>query len=246
MVALNNKKILVTRERSQAQAFIEAIKKRGGTPLVCPLLKIECHCKKIDTSDYEWIFFTSANGVRCFLKENLLDRKIKIAVVGHKTEEALIEKGFKADFIPSVYNAETLAKEFIKQYPKANNLILVRGNKSRKILPDAFERLKLDYVNHIVYETLINYEAEEKLNELMAKQIDYFTFMSPSTLIAAQEMLTEANFELLKKSEIVCIGTTTEKRALQLGCRSVYIPNEFTSGSMLDKISELISLKGRV
>lgn len=245
-LALEGQKILVTREASQGQSFIETIKKRGGIPIACPLLKINCCEHEIEIKDYEWIFFTSANGVNCFLKQNTLNKEIKIAVVGHKTEEALIKQGYKADFMPSVYNAETLAKEFIQAYPQADQIILVRGNKSRKVLPEAFDQLGLSYVNHLVYETLINYQIKEELNKLLLEEIDYFTFMSPSTLVAAKELLSKANFDLLKKSQLICIGTTTEKKALQLGCRSVYIPKEFTSEGILDKISELTALKGRV
>lgn len=238
--SLNDKKILVTREASQADEFIKVIKRRGGVAITCPLLKVVCLDKKININHYEWIFFTSANGVKCYFNQATLNKNIKIAVVGHKTEEALIKQGYKADFIPSVYNAETLAKEFIQGYPHADNIILVRGDKSRNVLPEAFEALGLNYVKHLVYQTLINYEAKTRLNELLSSEIDYVTFMSPSTLTAAKEMLTAINFDRLKKSNVICIGTTTEKQALEMGCRSVYIPDEFTAEGMLDKISQLI------
>src|SRR5699024_5253694 len=118
---LQNKHILVTREKDQAKVFANQIKLHGGIPYIVPLLKISCsvdrnHLKIVENIEqYEWIFFTSANGVRFFF--NMWEKKFgmrnlghqKFAVVGRKTNEALQKYGYESTFMPSIYNAETMA-----------------------------------------------------------------------------------------------------------------------------------------
>src|SRR5699024_7856966 len=90
--------------------------------------------KEIHLDDFNWIFFTSANGVDCFLNQleytHFLET-INIAVFEHKTENALKKYGVTADFTPTVYNAVAMSEEFLKKHPFANHILLIRGNLSR-------------------------------------------------------------------------------------------------------------------
>lgn len=241
---LAKKNILVTREATQAVEFNHMIEMTLGKVLSAPLLKINpIKFKKINPSDYNWLFFTSANGVDCFLNQmedkNFLN-SIKIAAVGHKTENALKKYGYTADFIPTVYNAEEMSKEFINKYPLANHILLVRGNLSRNVLPDYFSALKLDFDNLVVYETVVNKQIKSKLNYIFkTEKIDYITFMSPSTINSFLELLDDKFHLIALETKVICIGTTTERIALEHGFKHVSIPKQFTAESMLEKIEEI-------
>src|SRR5690625_1113715 len=137
--SLQGRKVLVTREKTQARQFSDLVEKSNGVPIEVPLLSVQCRTinNEVKLEQFSWIFFTSAHGVDCFFKQ--IGHKdhikhIQFATVGHKTELALKQYGYKAAFIPSTYNAWAMAKEFFEQYPLANNILLVRGNLSRKLL----------------------------------------------------------------------------------------------------------------
>ena len=68
---------------------------------------------------------------------------VKIAVVGHKTENALAKWiNYEADFIPTVYDADTMAAEFLQEYPIADNLLLSsRKSFTRCITESASQKL---------------------------------------------------------------------------------------------------------
>ncbi len=241
---LANKSILVTREASQAIEFNQKIKDASGNVLNAPLLKINpIKFESFNPTNYNWLFFTSANGVEKFINQltNLAWLKtIKIAVVGHKTEDALKKHHLVADFIPTVYNAVEMAKEFTTKYPQANKILLVRGNLSRNVLPNFFQKMNIDYDTVVVYETVINKEIKPRLNWIFkTKQIDYITFMSPSTIDNFMTLLDEKYHNQALKIKVICIGTTTEKLALEKGFKHVSIPNQFTAESMLEKITEM-------
>ena len=240
---LANKKILITREASQAKEFTKLIELSQGKPILAPLLKINSvnfTMKNLD--DYNWIFFTSANGVECFLSnlENKeLLKKCRIAAVGHKTEQALKKYNIEADFIPTVYNALKMSAEFLEKYPNANNLLLVRGNLSRNILPDFFTKHNILFDKVVVYETVENKESKELLNYIYSNEkIDYITFMSPSTIKSFIKLLDDKYHTIAKQTKVVCIGTTTENLALKEGFEHVHIPEEFTAESMIEVINK--------
>src|SRR5699024_2740287 len=129
----------ITRERKQAQKLVDLVEHNGGFPVVVPLLTISCKRenkqKKIvhDLLDYQWIFFTSTNGVHCFfqiLQEYGLTRTALsnhyLGAVGSKTAASLESYGCTPDFVPTTFNANVMAKEFLPRYPTAGPILLIR------------------------------------------------------------------------------------------------------------------------
>ena len=244
MKPLAGKKILVTREESQAKAFSRQIALAGGIPIELPLLEIHCTHRIEDKpiwkrlgSSYSWILFTSAYGVNCFFNQlevlGLTQAQLasaKIAVVGHKTEDSLKQYGLHAHFIPSCYDAETMAMEFLRKNPRPGTLLLVRGNLSRDVLPQTFARENIAFDELEVYETVYNKEAGSKLPDVLkANEFDFYTFTSPSSV----EAFFEVGGSIESETAVCCIGTTTSKRAEQLGISNIIIPEQYTIEGMI-------------
>ncbi|MGM8366335.1 uroporphyrinogen-III synthase [Virgibacillus sp. W0181] len=250
-LSLQQKKILVTREQKQAFIFSEKIRHHDGVSVEVPLLDIMCKktSHKVDVSEYDWVFFTSANGVECFLKTNrFAGMKPSFAVVGHKTEHALKKFGCRAHFVPSIYNADVMAKEFMEKHPKAKKLLLVRGNRSRDVLPKQFTRHGMLFDTIEVYETNYNQSSKTQLQQLFQTNhsIDFITFTSPSTIDACMEFIDDTNtMENVLSTVCVCIGTTTEKRAKEAGFQNVLVPDVFTIEGMIDQMSRYLMKEGR-
>lgn len=248
-LTLQGRRILVTREKTQAQSLSREIALRGGVPIEVPLLKISCQYFKGDypiwnrLETYEWLFFTSANGVHCFFKQlkdknlplHTLDHSL-IAAVGHKTENALKEYGYQADFIPTVYDADTLAREFFHKFPDVvGPFLLIRGNKSLELLPTVFRMKNIAFDSIVTYETSANIDIKDTLITTLQKyNIDIISFTSPSAIDVFVELggLQFVNIN----GPIACIGTTTEKRALEVGFTNTIVPKEFTIEGMIAAI----------
>ncbi|MEC5422029.1 uroporphyrinogen-III synthase [Virgibacillus sp. C22-A2] len=252
-ISLHEKKILITREESQAKEFTEMVRFYGGQPVEVPLLTISCKDKPeskqllTNLNKYEWLFFTSANGVNCFfqlVKKYKIDwavfQTMKMAVVGHKTEAALKGFGFTASFMPTTYNADVMANEFLNRETGKIPVLLVRGNRSREVLPARFSKYGLPYDLLEVYDTSYNYQMKHRLNDILKNgNIDYITFTSPSTVEAFWEMATAES-----RIPCACIGTTTELRARELGFNSVITPQEFTIDELIASLSNYITERG--
>ncbi len=219
----------------------------GGIPVEVPLLKITCKAGQDEirtlqgNEHFSWLFFTSVNGVHCFfqlLDYYGIDKKVlvrsKFAAVGHKTAGALEKYGFQTDFIPSVYSAETMTNEFsLSNVYTDGPILLIRGNRSRNVLPDWFREKGIQFTQLEVYETGRNVSVKDELNhQLQQNNLDIITFTSPSSVEAFMDMKeTNITADVL----IACIGTTTGERAQDFGLRNLLIPDEFTIDGMLEK-----------
>ncbi|ASK63053.1 uroporphyrinogen-III synthase [Virgibacillus phasianinus] len=252
--ALRDKRILITREENQSKPFADLVADLGGVPIVIPLLKITCRHYKGDPhlleqlSNYQWIIFTSANGVHCFFEEfnsKTLNDTVKFAVVGHKTEMALKQYGTTASFVPSVYNAEVMAMEYMQEITINGPLLIVKGSRSRMVIQQAFSENDLAFDELVMYETTSNTENHLLLNNTLKQgSPDFITFTSPSTVEAFMECGCDRQVQQAQQLPCVCIGSTTEERARELGFVQILVPNQFTIEGMVEKIAHYIKEKG--
>lgn len=248
-IDFKQKRILITRDESRGSVFAKQVTRYGGQAIVTPLIKITCTSDSDQQElmericDYEWIVFTSANGVNCFFSQlERAKKKVKqalFAVVGPKTNQALQMFGYEADFIPRVYNAKTMAPEILKKHRPTGPVLLVQGQLSGTVLEVAFYQEEIPYDCMKVYETGTNAEAKPDLQHaLQTDEIDFITFMSPSTVDAFIELAGESGSKVA--STIVCVGTTTAKRAREQGFTNVFVPETFTVEGMIKKMDDLI------
>src|SRR5699024_3006345 len=166
--------------------------------------------KEIQLDDYNWIFFTSANGVDCFLnqlEDTHFVETINIEVDENKTENALKKYGVTADFNTTVYDTGAMYAEFIKKHSFANHILLIRVNLSRNVLTNYFTEKQLDFENLVVYETVANKQIKSTLNNIFETEtVDYITFMSPSTIRSFLELLDKKYHAEALEIQVICIG----------------------------------------
>jgi uroporphyrinogen III methyltransferase/synthase len=126
-LALQGKRILVTRAATQASQFTDLLISRGAEVIVMPTLAIipPTSWEMLDRAianlpDYDWLILTSANAVESFFnrlqqsgKDSRALHSLKIAVVGRKTSEALANYGITPDLVPTDFVADSLVDAFI-------------------------------------------------------------------------------------------------------------------------------------
>ncbi|MCC3356535.1 uroporphyrinogen-III synthase [Bacillus sp. REN16] len=254
---LLGKTILNTRGKKQAAEFSKKILAAGGTPIEIPLLTfqrskittfIEETIKCLHT--YDWLIFTSKNGVDSFfdlydLVVEKVSRKIlmpKIAVVGTKTETALLAKGYKPELVPDEFIAEGLFESLRPYVKKGVRFLLARGNLSRSYLVDELTNHGAFATDLIVYETVGDSSERERLIHLLKeKQIDVITFTSPSTVKQFYKMVEQTEWEeWTKHVTFACIGPETSKAAKQLQIPIHICPNNYTSDFLLAEIIDFL------
>lgn len=240
MSRLQGKKIIVTRQAKQAKSLIKLIEGEGGVPILVPLIRTHCISSEFKPrpTSFEWIFFTSVNGVNCFFKQNKIEAGEKIAVVGEKTRQAVLNYHERVEFMPSSYHADTMVKEFFEQYPAADNFLVVRGNIARPTLLEAFKKYKRNYEAITVYKTEKNSQMQGKLiHILQEKDVDAITFTSPSTVEAFVSFVKHSSvYEKALQMRVAAIGTTTAKALHSHGFKQISTPKKFTVEAMVEQL----------
>ncbi len=241
--SLSGRRIVITRPAGQsANDWRGRLEAQGATVIELPLIKVS---KAVDLNtlaevlqefgSYEWIVFTSVNGVKYFFEEFIRVHEdirtlgvVRIAAVGEATVAALKDLHLRVDLQPKKASGEELALEMLKRESMDSAKVLViTGNKNREVLVEKLHEGRAIVDTLPVYKTEENSLADDPVAaDFRAKGADAILFASPS---AAQSFFDQAAALKLaakaKKPLAGSIGTTTTAAMKQLG-----LPVDFEAG----------------
>ncbi|MGG1664167.1 uroporphyrinogen-III synthase [Brevibacillus sp. NRS-1366] len=256
---LTGKRIMVTRAKSQVRELVDRIEHLGGEAYAFPLLKMvpPTDCSKLDEAiselhTYDWMIFTSVNGVRFFF-ERMRELGVgvdaitsQLAAVGPKTAEVLIAQGLSVAVIPSDYVAESLLTSLHQELLPGQRVLLPRADIARKTLPKKLTGLGMKVTEVDVYHTVIDAElAPEAAFQLKQRKIDVILFTSSSTVthfVSAMAPFQAPGW--LDQVRIACIGPITAETARQNGLAVHVVASEYTVEGLLDALLENLGGNG--
>jgi uroporphyrinogen III methyltransferase/synthase len=249
--------VVVTRAREQASDFRLLLEERGAHCLEFPTIEVippaswDPLDKAIQNLDqYDWVIFTSINGVRFFfqrLQEQGEDVRalhgIRIAAIGPKTASGLEKRGLRLDFVPSEYRAEAVIDGLGAEEVRSKRFLLPRAAKAREILPEKIMEMggQIDVVP--VYETIRSSGKIEGVKDLLKKGfISCITFTSSSTVENFAKMFAEEDLpSLVEKACIACIGPITAQTAREHGLEVKLMPREYTIEALTAEVVQYFS-----
>jgi uroporphyrinogen III methyltransferase/synthase len=197
---LRNTKILVTRSWQQAPAFTEKLMAYGAQVIEMPTLIISPPDSWFaldeaiaSLSRYNWLMFTSANGVTnflerlCFAHKSIKDlANLKIAVVGVKTAQTLQSYGLQPDLVPTNFIADGLVEAFQNSgYLLANQEILFPRvqSGSRDLLIEELQKMGAIVTAVPAYESCCPPQIDaDSLAHLQSGTVNIITFASSKTV----------------------------------------------------------------
>ena len=249
---LLGKRIVVTRARQQASDLVKQLSDLGAECLEYPTIEIKAPrdprpLKQAVTnvSEYDWIVFTSVNGVSYFFEQLYAAGRdvralggLKTAAIGPATAARLLEFGFNSDIVPETYRAESVVKAFEKEKLKGKKVLLPRAREARPILPKELSRMGAEVVEVPAYETLKAVEnSDELVKQLKNKQVDMITFTSSSTVKNFKALLPPEDFSVLVKDvTIASIGPITSDTAEELGFDVKISAESYTIPGLIEAI----------
>lgn len=249
---LMGKTIVVTRSREQASDLVEQLSDLGAECLECPTIKIAPPeddapmAAALDRlTDYEWLVFTSVNGVKCFFRKLFESGRdvrslgrVKTCTIGPATSDCLLAHGIRTDILPASFRAESIIEAFSKENIKGKKILLPRALEARAILPEELTRLGATVDEVPVYRTLQDTtNAGTIIERLEAKTIDMITFTSSSTAKNFKALLPADRFhDLVKNVTIAAIGPITADTAESLGMKAHLVADTFTIPGLCEAI----------
>lgn len=251
---LHGKKILVTRPIGQSEKLVEGLEELGAKVLEFPVIRI------VETEDYiplqkaleciheyNWMVFTSSNGVHKFFKQlNKLRKDIrllaglKLAVVGPATAASLCSHGVFPDYMPDSYTTRDLLKGLVKLVEQKGKVLLLRSEIASDELAEGLRKNGISFDDIAVYKTETNLAGTMQVPDFFTGNgIDFITLASPSSAdalvsIAGRQILEDAG------AGIVCIGPVTAAAVRKLGFEVAGVADEYTDEGMINKLIELV------
>jgi uroporphyrinogen III methyltransferase/synthase len=226
---LSGKRIVVTRTRKQAGALTNQLRALGADVIELPTIRIEpptdlrAFAELVqDAHAYDWIVFTSPNGVNAFfdLFYKLYDdaREIggaRIAAIGPATAQRLKHFHIHVDLLPDEFVAESLVREFRKEGGIENLRVLIaRAEKARDLLPKELSALGAIVDEGFAYRTVPETRDDSGARRrLLEEGADLITFTSSSTV----ENFLALELPWPAKMRVASIGPITSKTARDRG-----------------------------
>ena len=249
---LFGKRILVTRAKHQAKQLSQSLLRYGALPVELPGIKIQSLSDPSEMDKaisnlrgYQWIVFTSVNGVSAFfqrLNELNFDSRwlygLKIGAIGPATARALGDKGLIADCIPKRYTTKGLLAELTQRDIAGKKVLLPRADIASKELTEGIQRLGAKSHEVTAYRTIRYATGIAKAKELLLKgEIDIILFTSPSTvnnLLGA----FRGDRMALEKALIVCIGPQTASAVKKAGLIPKIVARKHTIPGILEAMEK--------
>lgn len=194
---LFGKRIAVTRTRLQAGALVEQLRQLGADAFEMPTIRIEPAPNKREfyesvayAHSYEWLVFTSPNGVDAFFNaffEIYRDARdlggVRIAAIGPATAARVNAFRFQVDVQPEKYVAEEIIAALQKETSLDNvKILLARAEGARDVLPNELSRLGAIVDEVIAYRTVPETSDESGgIERYKTEGADMVTFTSSST-----------------------------------------------------------------
>lgn len=255
---LFGRRIVVTRARSQASHLVRLIEELGGEAVEFPVIRTQPPTKPeavqaLDAAlgrldEFDWVIFTSVNGVDHFfdrIRKLRIDiRKLngaRIAAVGSKTAEALERRGLLVDVLPAKFQGDDLLASIEAEMKPGQTALLPTADIAKAYIPARLKQLGLNVTEVDVYETVPDTTGGTEIIQLLEdKAISIVTFTSSSTvthlLTALKELGVERPNELLQSCQIACIGPMTAQTAEEAGLKVHFLAKEATVESLVESL----------
>jgi uroporphyrinogen III methyltransferase/synthase len=244
---LFGQRIVITRDRRQGAMLSEPLEELGAEVLPLPVIEIrppldpaplDRAIARLET--YDWIIFTSANGVQGFLDRldvstrDLRSLKAKLCAIGPGTSAALEALHLKVDRVPEQFVAESLVEAFAADDLRGVRILLPRAAVARDVLPVELSRRGATVDVCEAYHTVEPAGAAAKAREVLARKPHWITFTSSSTV---KNLVSAVGAEALRPFRLASIGPITSATIREHGLEVAVEADPHTIPGLVQAVS---------
>lgn len=253
---LAGRSVLVTRTREQAHSLVEPLEALGAEVLAMPVLET------VDPEDwgpvdeaiaaigtYDWIIFTSTNGVDRFLRR-FRDQhgsyddlaSTCLAAVGSATAHRMRAEGYPPTIVPEDFRAEGLVAAFQEMDDvNCRRVLIPRAEEAREVLPEALREMGCDVDVVVVYRTAPAAPDPDVIARLREHGVDVLTFTSGAIAGAFLDAISSSGLDpddVMEDALVASIGPVTTEALHRLGYDEDIEARESTMGSLVRAVAE--------
>lgn len=247
---LAGKRVLVTRPRAQAPELAARLAALGAEAVEAPAIRIvppddarplAAACAA--AASFDWIVFTSANGVDAFAQRLAAGggaapalAGVRICAIGPATGDRAAGYGLRVDLEPSDNRGEGVGAALrAGRDLRGKRILLPRADLARPALPAALRAAGADVVEVTAYRTVAaaGWPGPAVREMLLKRELHAVTFTSASAVRNAVRSLGPAQaVDLLRPTVVASIGPVTARAARQLGVETSVMPSIRTAPAL--------------
>jgi uroporphyrinogen III methyltransferase/synthase len=260
---LFGKRVVLTRAQEQAREFSQLLAAYGAEPVEVPTIQIvpPASWQAIDDAvtrlnTYQWLIFTSVNGVRPFMdrlhvagKDARALASLRLCAIGPRTAQELGTYGVTPDVVPHEFQAEGVIAALGHVGIRGSHVLIPRAEVAREILPEQLRELGATVEVIPVYRTIVPaVDVVSLTQQLHDGRVAAVTFTSSSTVRNFVEVLggRDAVRSLVARVVIACIGPITARTAEEYGLTVTVMPAENTLPALAEAIVRYFKEGARV
>ncbi len=243
---LFGQRIVVTRAKDQADSLSAPLRHLGAEVVELPTIEIQpaTDYTALDAAiarlpEYDWLIFTSVNGVRFFLERldashtDLRAIRGKLCAIGPATRDALEQFHLKVDVMAEQYVAEGLLQTLSDFSLRSAKILIARAAVARDILPDELRRrgATVDVVE--AYRTAAPADLAARAADVLAQKTDWIAFTSSST---ATNLIAACGTAPLTNIRVASIGPVTSETLRQAGVEVAVEASPHTVPALVEAI----------
>lgn len=246
MPALTGIRIAVTRAAEQAEELVRALRIRGADVVATPLIRIspridedEVRAAMVKLDDYDWIVFTSVNGVDLFMRAlqsagEDIRSAAGVACVGPATAAAAVRHGLEPSVIPDEYVGRAIADALAQRVQLDGlRILLARAEGGNADLPERLRAGGATVADLQLYRTSPDADGARALRaELAEGALDLITFTSGSTIRYFTELVGRPG-----RAKVAVIGPVTADAARSAGIDVDIVGVPHTTGGLVGAIA---------
>jgi uroporphyrinogen III methyltransferase/synthase len=252
---LFGQRIVITRPADEASRTAAALEAIGAEVLLAPTVQVRpiTDAGPLDAAieslpRYDWLVFTSGNGVRYFVRR-LVQKghdlralgHLKLAAIGPVTADALAQLHLRADLIPPSYRSEALA-DALGHHVRGRRVLLARADRGRSVLKDMLEGLsQVDQVA-VYHNSDAESLPEAVVQRILEGTVDWITATSPAIVTRLHGLLPQAAREKVgREVRLASLSPVTSEAAARLGWTATLEATTFTWEGLIQALVERVA-----
>jgi uroporphyrinogen III methyltransferase/synthase len=257
---LSGARVLVTRPSNLEKNIVQLLEEKGAVPVVCPLIEIKpprsfasLDRQLRNLEKFDWVIFTSANGVRSFM-ERLgfigMDARAlahtKICAIGPATSAALKRSGLKADCIPRKFSSRgVLQALYSRKAIKGRTFLLARSDRASRIIPEGLSKRGGRVTEVITYRTARASRNNRTIRDLICNGSNDVVLLTSPSIAEAYAEIREACSEKMKRLPLyACLGPETAGAARKVGLQIAIVAQRYTDEGLVNAVVRLWKRQG--
>lgn len=236
---------VVTRAEQQAARLVGRLRDLGATATAAPTIAFRepddptLIAEALENlSSFDWVLFTSPNGVEFFMESLKASRqdlrglgRARLGTIGPSTAKTLEKFGLKADLVPTEFVAEGLLEALAQDRElQGARILLPRAQVARTVLPDRLRELGAEVVVAPVYKTVTPNNVGLPDDDTATTGPPHLLFTSSSTV----DNWIEAHPQ--RRWPCYCIGPITAATALDHGLEVLGVADEYTVDGLVERL----------